>query len=172
MAATGRVTVKVDVFAFGVVLMEMITGRKSLDETMPEEKTHLVSWFRKVIPNPDNIRNALDPCLNPDEETFRSICKVAELAGHCTAREAYTRPDMSHAVNVLSQLLDEWKPSANYEEEEDNDVFGDDNFTLSLPQALQRWQANEGTSTMTLSLYDPAPNVSKKRAVSNPRDQR
>ncbi|KAJ9697420.1 hypothetical protein PVL29_009302 [Vitis rotundifolia] len=168
-AATGRVTIKVDVFAFGVVLMEMITGRKSLDEALPEEKSHLVSWFRRVLPNPDNIRDALDPSLRPDEETFGSICKVAELAGHCTAREPHQRPDMSHAVNVLSHLLDEWKPSAD-DEEEDN--FGIDDFNLSLPQALERWQANEGTSSMTLNLYNSgAQSIPKKRSASHSLDQ-
>lgn len=47
-AATGRVTTKVDVYAFGVVLMEIITGRKALDETAPDERSQLVSWFRRV----------------------------------------------------------------------------------------------------------------------------
>ncbi|KAL5784279.1 hypothetical protein ACOSQ2_006671 [Xanthoceras sorbifolium] len=46
-AATGRVTTKIDVYAYGVVLMEIITGRKSLDDSMPDEKAHLVTWFRR-----------------------------------------------------------------------------------------------------------------------------
>ncbi|KAJ6384358.1 hypothetical protein OIU78_027632 [Salix suchowensis] len=48
-AATGRVTSKVDVFAFGVVLMEIITGRKAVDDTRPEEVAHLVTWFRRIL---------------------------------------------------------------------------------------------------------------------------
>ena len=34
----------------------------------------------------------------------------AELAGHCTAREPSRRPDMGHSVNVLSPLVEKWKP--------------------------------------------------------------
>lgn len=142
-AATGRVTTKVDVYAFGVVLMEIITGRKALDETLPDERSHLVTWFRRVLINKDNIRKAIDQTLDPDEETFDSICRIIELAGHCTAREPFQRPDMGHAVNVLGPLVEHWKPSRPEEEES----YGID-LHLSLPQALQRWQSDEGTSTM------------------------
>ncbi|KAK6255266.1 hypothetical protein SCA6_016571 [Theobroma cacao] len=142
-AATGRVTTKVDVYAFGVVLMEIITGRKALDETLPDEKSHLVTWFRRVLINKDNIPKVVDETINCDEETMASIFKVAELAGHCTAREPYQRPDMGHAVNVLGPLVEQWKPTS-HEDEENSGI----DLHMSLPQALRRWQADEGTSTM------------------------
>ncbi|GAA0140069.1 hypothetical protein LIER_01492 [Lithospermum erythrorhizon] len=142
-AATGRVTTKVDVYAFGVVLMEIITGRKALDETLPDERSHLVSWFRRVLINKDNIRKSIDPTLDPDDDTYGYICKVTELAGHCTAREPSQRPDMGHAVNVLGPLVEQWKPS-NQEEEESSGI----DLHMSLSQTLQRWQADEGTSRM------------------------
>ncbi|KAK1356407.1 receptor-like kinase TMK4 [Heracleum sosnowskyi] len=144
-AATGRVTTKVDIYAYGVVLMEIITGRKALDESLPEEISHLVAWFRRVLINKDNLRKAIDQVLDPDEETYDSICKVAELAGHCTARDPLQRPDMGHAVNVLGPFVEQWKPSRNEEEES----YGVD-LHMSLPQALQRWQ-DEGSSTMSFS---------------------
>ncbi|KAF3642921.1 putative receptor protein kinase TMK1 [Capsicum annuum] len=142
-AATGRVTTKVDVYAFGVVLMEIITGRKALDETMPDEKSHLVTWFRRVLISKENLRKAIDSTLDPDDETYESISKVAELAGHCTAREPFQRPDMGHAVNVLGPLVQQWKPTTH----NDDDGYGID-LDMSLPQALQRWQADEGTSRL------------------------
>ncbi|CAA0383470.1 unnamed protein product [Arabidopsis thaliana] len=143
-AATGRVTTKVDVYAFGVVLMEILTGRKALDDSLPDERSHLVTWFRRILINKENIPKALDQTLEADEETMESIYRVAELAGHCTAREPQQRPDMGHAVNVLGPLVEKWKPSCQEEEES----FGID-VNMSLPQALQRWQ-NEGTSSSTM----------------------
>ncbi|XP_022734484.1 receptor-like kinase TMK4 [Durio zibethinus] len=142
-AATGRVTTKVDVYAFGVVLMEIITGRKALDETLPDEKSHLVTWFRRVLINKGNVPKVVDDTINFDDETMASIFKVAELAGHCTAREPYQRPDMGHAVNVLGPLVEQWKPTS-----QDDDENSGIDLHMSLPQALQRWQADEGTSTI------------------------
>ncbi|KAF3674513.1 hypothetical protein FXO38_05203 [Capsicum annuum] len=65
-AATGQVTTKVDVYAFGVVLMEILTGRKALDETLPDERSHLISWLRRVLVNKDNLQKAIDPTLDPN----------------------------------------------------------------------------------------------------------
>uniref|UniRef100_A0A7N0UQT1 non-specific serine/threonine protein kinase n=1 Tax=Kalanchoe fedtschenkoi TaxID=63787 RepID=A0A7N0UQT1_KALFE len=148
-AATGRVTTKVDVFAYGVVLMEMLTGRKALDDKEPEERSHLVTWFRRVLINKEDLLTVIDQTLQPDEETYASIRKVAELAGHCTAREPFQRPDMGHAVNVLGPLVEEWKPSS----QEEDDGYAID-LHMSLPQALQRWQADEGTSTLNSDFFN------------------
>ncbi|KAI4378803.1 hypothetical protein MLD38_016233 [Melastoma candidum] len=137
-ATTGRVTTKVDVYAFGVVLMELLTGRKALDDSLPDEMTHLVAWFRRV--KKEDIPKALDPTLSHlDDDTMDGIYKVAELAGHCTAREPNQRPDMGHAVNVMAPLVEEWKPMTR----PDDDSYGI-NMNMSLPQALERWQTDEG----------------------------
>ncbi|KAL9238362.1 hypothetical protein vseg_012793 [Gypsophila vaccaria] len=140
-AVTGRVTTKVDVFSFGVILMELITGRKALDETQPEESMHLVTWFKRMHLNKETFRKAIDPTIDLDDETLASISTVAELAGHCCAREPYQRPDMGHTVNVLSSLVEQWKPDdSNFD-----DCYGID-LDMSLPQALKRWKDSEVTS--------------------------
>ncbi|GJM96406.1 hypothetical protein PR202_ga13237 [Eleusine coracana subsp. coracana] len=140
-AVTGRVTTKADVFSFGVILMELITGRRALDETQPEDSMHLVTWFRRMQLNKDTFRKAIDPVIELDEETFASVSTVAELAGHCCAREPNQRPDMGHAVNVLSTLSDVWKPS----DPDSDDSYGID-LDMTLPQALKKWQAFEDSS--------------------------
>ncbi|XP_068655564.1 receptor-like kinase TMK4 [Aristolochia californica] len=153
--ATGRVTTKADVYSFGVILMEIIAGRKVLDESQPDERTHLVTWLRRVMINKENMLKALDPSLNPDEETFASICTVAELAGHCTARDPFQRPDMGHAVNTLAPLVEQWRPTSPAHEDDDG---GSSSFHMSLSQAVERWQANEGTSLTGDLLYSRAGN--------------
>uniref|UniRef100_A0A1J3H511 non-specific serine/threonine protein kinase n=1 Tax=Noccaea caerulescens TaxID=107243 RepID=A0A1J3H511_NOCCA len=142
-AVTGRVTTKVDIFSLGVILMELITGRKALDETQPEDSVHLVTWFRRVSASKEEnaFENAIDPNISLDEVTLASIEKVWELAGHCCAREPYQRPDMAHIVNVLSSLTVQWKPS----EVDPDDQYGID-YDTSLPQKLNQWKAHEGHS--------------------------
>ncbi|MCD7462969.1 mitogen activated protein kinase [Datura stramonium] len=140
-AVTGRVTTKIDVFSFGVILMELITGRKALDESQPEESMHLVPWFRRMHINKETFRKAIDHTIDLDEETLASVSTVAELAGHCCAREPHQRPDMGHAVNVLSSLAELWKPA----EVDEDEIYGID-YDMTLPQAVKKWQALEGMS--------------------------
>ncbi|KAK4778237.1 hypothetical protein SAY87_018424 [Trapa incisa] len=144
-AATGKVTTKIDVFSFGVILMEMITGRKALDDTVSDEMSHLVTWFRRILIAKEELSKVIDRSLDLDEETLESIAKVAKLAGHCTARDPQQRPDMGHVVNALSPLVEQWSPETR--ELEDDVWISDLSLNLPLNQVVARWQ-NEGTATM------------------------
>ncbi|KAJ0463831.1 putative protein kinase RLK-Pelle-LRR-IX family [Helianthus annuus] len=138
-AVTGKVTTKADVFSYGVVLMELLTGLMALDEDRPEESQYLAAWFWSIRTDKEKLMAAVDPSLNANEETFETISVIAELAGHCTAREPSQRPDMGHAVNVLSPLVEKWKPMENEAEE----YCGID-YSLPLTQMVKGWQDAEG----------------------------
>lgn len=135
----GKITTKVDVFSYGVVLMELLTGLIALDESRPEENRYLAEWFWQIKSNEEKLKAAIDPSLEVNEETFESISIVAELAGHCTAREASHRPDMGHAVKVLSELVEKWRPV-----DEEFDYTGGIDFCQPLPQMLKIWKEAEG----------------------------
>ncbi|KAK6138463.1 hypothetical protein DH2020_027783 [Rehmannia glutinosa] len=136
-AVTGKITTKVDVFSFGVVLMELLTGLVALDEHRPEENRYLVEWFWQIKSNKESLIASIDPALDAKEDIYETIYSIATLAGHCTARDPNHRPEMGHAVNVLAQLVEKWKP---YEE---TDRFSGINMTLPLPQMLKGWQDEE-----------------------------
>jgi len=153
-ATTGKVTTKVDVYAYGVILMEMITARKVLDDSLPDDETHLVTIFRRNMLDKEKFRKFVDPTLELSAEAWKSLLEVADLARHCTAREQNQRPDMCHCVNRLSSLLDQWKPT----EVDDNDEF--ETSDIGLNQQLEKWRCDDFTisDSDTFSTF----NMSKK----------
>ncbi|KAL7163341.1 hypothetical protein ACSBR2_039439 [Camellia fascicularis] len=66
---TGRVTVKIDVFSFGVILMQLITGKKAVLqlETHQDECIGLVTWFCKMRIHEIAFHKAIDPVIGLDE---------------------------------------------------------------------------------------------------------
>nr|XP_010906324.2 receptor protein kinase TMK1-like [Elaeis guineensis] len=163
-AVMGRVTTKADIFSFGVILMELITGKKAIDTTQPEESMHLATWFRRMHLNKDAFQKAIDPNIIFDEETFESIKIVADLACHCTMREPYQRPDMAYAVNVLSSLAEIWKPT---------DVNSDDDYRIDLetplPEVLKKWQESAESSQMDETTNFPNFENSQSSIATRPR---
>ncbi|CAN6236727.1 unnamed protein product [Urochloa humidicola] len=154
-AVTGKISTKADVFSFGVVLLELITGTTAIDDSRVgegEETRHLAYWFCQIRRDEEKLRAAIDPTLDvTDEEIFESISVIAELAGHCTAREPSQRPDMGHAVNVLVPMVEKWKPV----KDEAEDYLGID-LHLPLLQMVKSWQDAEASMTdgSILSLED------------------
>ncbi|KAK7263453.1 hypothetical protein RJT34_31043 [Clitoria ternatea] len=138
-AVMGKITTKVDVFSYGVVLMELLTGLMALDESRPEEKRYLAEWFWQIKSSKEKLMAAIDPALEASEGTFESISIVAELAGHCTAREASHRPEMGHAVSVLAALVEKWRPV-----DEEFDCSSGIDYSQPLPRMLEIWKESEG----------------------------
>ncbi|XVF76103.1 hypothetical protein PTKIN_Ptkin13bG0239000 [Pterospermum kingtungense] len=148
-AVTGKITTKADVFSFGVVLMELLTGLMALDEQRSEETQYLAAWFWHIKSDNEKLRAAIDPALDINDETFESISIIAELAGHCTAREPSQRPDMGYAVNVLAPLVEKWKPL-----DDDNDDYCGIDYSLPLNQMVKGWQEAEGKDFSYMDLED------------------
>ncbi|KAJ3677921.1 hypothetical protein LUZ60_001724 [Juncus effusus] len=138
-AVTGKITTKVDVFSFGIVLMELITGRPALDESLPDSTRHLPAFFlsRLKLSKP-SLWSTVDQSM-ADSVHQDSIFKVAELAGHCVARDPHQRPEMGYVVNVLSGLVDRWRPVVGREEE----CEGVD-FSKGLMELVEGWKEMDG----------------------------
>lgn len=163
VAVTGKVTTKVDVFSFGVVLMELLTGFKALDETRPDESRYLAHWFSKMRSSRDKLRSIIDPAVALTEATFDALRIIAELAGHCTAREPQQRPDMGHAVSVLAPLVEKWRPASD----EQDDYLGID-FGQQLVEMVKEWQEADAAPEAASSSATMSTEYSRRSTPARP----
>ncbi|XP_028793044.1 lysM domain receptor-like kinase 3 isoform X2 [Neltuma alba] len=115
-------TVKTDVYAFGVVLCELISAQAavlSVGEVGSEART-LVSLFEEALeqPNPEeHLLKLVDPRLE-DQYTFDSVYKMVQLAKACTEKKPDRRPRMRSVVVALMALSSasvKWDVASLYE---------------------------------------------------------
>ncbi|XP_009130425.1 proline-rich receptor-like protein kinase PERK13 isoform X1 [Brassica rapa] len=95
----GKVTDKIDVYAFGVVLLELLSGRKPIcvDQTKGQES--LVLWANPILES-GKFSQLLDPSLETDNNN-ELIEKLLLAATLCIKRSPNDRPQMSLVVKIL-----------------------------------------------------------------------
>ncbi|KAL4577361.1 hypothetical protein LXL04_013470 [Taraxacum kok-saghyz] len=107
-ASSGKLTEKSDVFSFGVVLLELITGRKPVDGSQPLGDESLVEWARPLLNKAlehEDFEELVDPRLEKNYvqvEMFRMI----EAAAACIRHLAPKRPRMSQVVRALDSIVE------------------------------------------------------------------
>ncbi|KAK2453353.1 kinase with adenine nucleotide alpha hydrolase domain-containing protein [Trifolium repens] len=95
----GKVNDKIDVYAFGVVLLELLSGRKPISGDYPKGQESLVMWASPILNN-GKLSQLLDPRLgdNYDHEEMERMVLAATL---CIRRAPGARPQMSLISKVL-----------------------------------------------------------------------
>ncbi|KAK2351113.1 lysM domain receptor kinase [Trifolium repens] len=122
-AQYGDVSPKVDVYAFGVVLYELISAKEAIvksSESITADSKGLVGLFEGVLSQPDpteDLRKLVDPRLG-DNYPVDSVRKMAQLAKACTQENPQLRPSMRSivvALMTLSSSTDDWDVGSFYE---------------------------------------------------------
>ncbi|KAJ3695144.1 hypothetical protein LUZ60_000521 [Juncus effusus] len=101
--ASGKLTEKADVYAFGVVLLELITGRPPVWSTPYNGKESLVTWARPLLARAleeGNYEELVDPKLGTDYDSYEMRCMI-ECATSAVNYSAHHRPLMSQIVQKL-----------------------------------------------------------------------
>ncbi|MFS8016316.1 putative transferase, protein kinase RLK-Pelle-RLCK-VIIa-2 family [Helianthus anomalus] len=102
---TGHLYVKSDVYGFGVVLVEMLTGMRALDDDRPGNQRNLVEWAKPYLSNRRKLKNIMDQRLEGSYPS-KAASQVAQLALTCVEPEPKDRPSMKEVVATLEQLTD------------------------------------------------------------------
>ncbi|GAV82606.1 Pkinase domain-containing protein/Usp domain-containing protein [Cephalotus follicularis] len=123
----GKVSDKIDVYAFGVVLLELLSGRKPIGSDAPKDQESLVMWAKPLIENGD-VRGLLDPNLdgNFNEDQMQRMVLAATL---CITRAARLRPKIIQILKLLrgdhdiEKWVNSWNKDSQNQDDNDDEVY-------------------------------------------------
>ncbi|EHA8589207.1 cold-responsive protein kinase 1 [Cocos nucifera] len=107
-ALHGQLSEKVDTYSYGVVVLEIISGRRSNDVNLEPVTQYLLEWLRyplvgqawKLYEN-EMLLELVDASLDPNEYEPEEVKRVIEIALLCTQSTIAARPTMSEVVVML-----------------------------------------------------------------------
>ncbi|KAK5782811.1 probable serine/threonine-protein kinase PBL19 isoform X2 [Gossypium arboreum] len=109
---TGHLTIQSDIWTFGVVLYEIITGRRTVERNRPTSEQKLLEWVKNFPPDSKRFSMIIDPRLQNDY-SFSAAQKVGQLAKSCLNKNAKERPTMSQVAESLKQAIQESQEGSN-----------------------------------------------------------
>ncbi|CAH8364012.1 unnamed protein product [Eruca vesicaria subsp. sativa] len=98
--ATGHLYVRSDVYGFGVVLLELLTGLRALDPTRPSAQQNLVEWAKPALTQKKKIQKMMDPRLE-HKYPIMAVTRTAALILRCLEADPKNRPPMDDVLREL-----------------------------------------------------------------------
>ncbi|CAM0875579.1 unnamed protein product [Alopecurus aequalis] len=101
---TSRIIEKVDVYSFGVVTMEIISGRRNIDNSQPEENVQLINLLREKAQG-NQLVDLIDKSSNDMASHQEEVIQMMKLAIWCLQHDNIQRPSMSTVIKVLEGAI-------------------------------------------------------------------
>ncbi|KAL7155041.1 hypothetical protein ABFS83_03G047100 [Erythranthe nasuta] len=98
-ASTGMLNERSDVYSFGILIMEILTGRNPVDYSRPPGEVNLVDWLKAMVSN-RNSEGVLDPKIL-EKPSSRALKRTLLVALRCVDPNSQKRPKMGHVVHML-----------------------------------------------------------------------
>lgn len=100
-----KVTEKCDIYSFGVVLLELVTGRSPVQPL--EQGGDLVSWVRRAIKSAVSPSHIFDKRLDLSvQRTMDEITLFLKIALFCTSTSPIKRPTMKEVIAMMIDARD------------------------------------------------------------------
>eukprot|EP00253_Pinus_taeda_P031059 PITA_31059 len=113
-AMHGQLSAKADVYSFGILLLELISGKRNMDFNLPPETQILLQWTWGLYTR-GNIEAIVDPVINETCGDQTEVLRCVQVALLCTQADPLLRPSMSTVNLMLStgtiMLPDPTKPA-------------------------------------------------------------
>lgn len=94
---------KSDVYGFGVVLLEMLTGRRALDTNRPSGQQNLVDWAKPYLTKTGMLRTIMDERM-AGQYSPKAALQAAQVTLKCLAPEPKSRPSMKEVLETLERI--------------------------------------------------------------------
>ncbi|XP_023002849.1 probable serine/threonine-protein kinase PBL21 [Cucurbita maxima] len=102
-AMSGKLTLKSDIYSFGVVLLELITGRKAIDTTRRTGEQSLVSWSHPFLKDRRKFGQLVDPLLE-GRFPLRCLQQAVAVTAMCLQEQPSFRPHIGEIIVALEYL--------------------------------------------------------------------
>ncbi|KAK2441893.1 receptor cytoplasmic kinase [Trifolium repens] len=102
---TGNLSKKSEVYSFGVVLLEIMSGKRGSDKNRPFVEQNLVEWAKPLLVSKHKISRAIDARLEGQYSSEEAM-KVGHIVIKCLSRRPDYRPNIDEVVRSLEQLQD------------------------------------------------------------------
>ena len=153
---TGWLTPKSNVWSFGIVLLELLTGRKNLDSRHPREERNLVKWSRPFLADDCRLSLIMDSQLK-GRFPMKAARTVADIAKGCLKKDPSERPTMRTIVEHL-KIIQDMKYSCRFPLQEPAGIAG---------KQMSRSPSLNGLITPAPRLsFSPSPPAAARLSVS------